>query len=207
MVEAVAFWRLYIDDYQLLPDDHLIYLRPKTYWNIYKHSTYDGKTFIQGKDYTMYVNDIEYSFPDTHFYFSNQPVGQSGIYGIFASETSNIPLFVGASFDVMDTWREWNQSIRIRSKKGINPDELEYRILVDNKDLTELYDLIRYIYVDIFKPEWNKGKNELRLKVEDLYDEEIELLKNWIENGELSQYQENIKEMMFTRFNKSIKPL
>lgn len=107
----------------------------------------------------------------------------------------------------MDTWREWNQSIRIRSKKGINPDELEYRILVDNKDLTELYDLIRYIYVDIFKPEWNKGKNELRLKVEDLYDEEIELLKNWIENGELSQYQENIKEMMFTRFNKSIKPL
>lgn len=84
----------------------------------------------------------------------------------------------------MDTWREWNQSIRIRSKKGINPDELEYRILVDNKDLTEL-----------------------RLKVEDLYDEEIELLKNWIENGELSQYQENIKEMMFTRFNKSIKPL
>lgn len=86
---------------------------------------------MEGKDYTMYVNDIEYSFPDTHFYFFNQPVGQSGIYGIFASETSNIPLFVGASFDVMDT----NQSIRIRSKKGINPDELEYRVLVDNKDL------------------------------------------------------------------------
>lgn len=30
------------------------------------------------------------------------------------------------------------------------------------------------------------------------------ILKNWIENGELSQYQENIKEMMLTRFNKSL---
>jgi hypothetical protein len=79
----------------LLKDEHLIYLPPDIYWNIYKRQAF-GKEFIQGTGYTMTINGDIYYFPDTSYYFSNQevPLGERAIYAIYYQD---ILFYIGST--------------------------------------------------------------------------------------------------------------
>ena len=162
-VVAAHIWQTFITDYQILPEG-IIYLKPKIYWEIYKRIDL-GKDFIKGIGYTMYVNNNKSSFPATSFYFSNQTVGQKGVYGIYYK---NELMFIGSSSDLLDTWKKHDHKFRLGAYSEItNPNEVEYRILESSDTINFdrnysgwsmwLYELMEYAYIRALKPKWNQN--------------------------------------------------
>lgn len=202
-----AFETLIKDNYLLLPNNFL-YLAPSDYWTIYKRWEY-GKNFITiTNNVKFYINDILYHFIDTNYYFSATKENLGGVYGIYYN---NELLYIGSSVsDLQARWKEHDTNFRTRSssnkmyQQDFNPDEIEYRSLIDLNDISNLINkqtpsswLIEYtelIYIQIFKPLYNsEGITKtfsFKVKREDLPTDYWETFQRFLKNGDIQSQME-----------------
>lgn len=164
---AEKFWTTIITQYTLL-SNRLVYLEPKIYWTLYKRLQY-GKEFLLLTGAKMWINEQEYSFPDTKFYFTPQESYDKGVYGIYYKGEL---LYIGSASDMLARWREHDSNFRSGSSSsplyqiGYNPDEIEYEVLVKEEDCPVekpsmwVFELIEWSYIQVLQPKWNRDKGK-----------------------------------------------
>lgn len=168
---AQICWSKIITDYTLLPNNQ-VYLPPKDYWNIYKKMA-GGRELIKGIGNQLFINNTRFSFVDTDYYFNTSPEIDRGVYGIYYQD---ILIYIGSSTDVLVRWKEHDEAFRNKSttsnmyQANYNPDLIEYRVLVSQKELNDLIpteqanmwlmELIEWSYIKLLQPLYNKeGKS------------------------------------------------
>ena len=167
-----AFESLINDTYTLLPQNQ-IYLMPSNYWTIYKRWP-EGKGFLTVKNNArVFINDQRYRFVEPYYYFNVDKESPGGVYGIYYHDEL---IYVGSSTqDMVARWKEHDAYFRSKGdlnemyRFGYDPNEIEYRTLKTGDEIAEtigvnrisswLIEYTEYIYIDIFKPKWNKEGN------------------------------------------------
>lgn len=166
---AEKAWTTQIEDYTLL-ENGIIYLPPALYWNLYKRIT-NGKEFLQGTGSKLYINEKQYSFPDTAFYFT--PQEDAYVKGVYAICHQDKLLYIGSASDVKARWKEHDACFRDRVENknpmysvGYNADELVYKVIEDQESLGAIigeehvsmwvFELMEYVYIKALSPIYNR---------------------------------------------------
>lgn len=162
-VAMIDIWLNEIENYTIVPEG--LCLEPSVYWNIYKRKEY-GKSLLQGTGYTMFINEKEISFVPTNYYFQTD---NQAVYGIYDKDEL---LYIGSTSNYPQRWSEHylsfynkNRGNKMYQNTEINPDELEFKILYNQKDIAALaevdqvsmyeYETVEKICIEHFKPKYN----------------------------------------------------